>query len=112
MRGKKFGIAALVAAGGVVTGMMAAPLAVADTCDPAVTVCQGGDIAPETSSPDYAPPVVASEQYPFDDSWYFDPAGGGTVLQPLHPGAGPTPGLGGGGGGPTPGGGGGGGGHH
>jgi hypothetical protein len=99
MRGKKSGMVGLVAACGVVTGMMAAPLAVADTCDPAVTVCQGGDIAPETASPDYAPPVVAQEQYPFDDDWYFNPAGGGTVLQPEHGGGGPTPGGGGGGGG-------------
>jgi hypothetical protein len=101
-------MAALVAGLGVATAIMGAPLAAADTCDPAVTVCQGGDIAPETSSPDYAPPVVAQDQYPFDDSWYFDPAGGGTILQPLHPG-GPTPGLGGGGGHPSGGGGGGGG---
>jgi hypothetical protein len=103
MRGKNFGVAALVAAGGIVTGIMAAPLALADTCDPAVTVCQGGDIqpAPDSSSPDYAPPVVASEdQYPFDDDWYFDPAGGGTNLQPVHP-------AGGGGGAPSGGGGGG-----
>jgi uncharacterized membrane protein YgcG len=109
MRGKKPGMAALVAGLGVATAIMGAPLAAADTCDPAITVCQGGEVAPETSSPDYAPPVVASEQYPFDDSWYFDPAGGGTVLQPEH---GTNGGGGAHGGGTGGGGGGGGGGHH
>jgi len=86
MRIKKSGAAALFAATGVAAGIMAAPIAVADTCDPAVAVCQGGDIQPNNSSPDYSPPVsAADEQYPYDNEWYFNPAGGGTELQPEHP---------------------------
>ena len=79
-------MAALFAAGGVAAGIMAAPIAIADTCDPTATVCQGGDVQTNTSSPDYAPPVSASdEQYPFDSEWYFNAGGGGTALQPQHP---------------------------
>jgi hypothetical protein len=88
MRVKKSGAAALFAATGVAAGIMAAPIAVADTCDPAVAVCQGGGaVQPSnSSSPDYSPPVSATDdQYPYDSDWYFNPAGGGTVLQPQHP---------------------------
>ena len=83
----KVWVAALFAAAGLSVGVVAAPVAVADTCDPAVTVCQGGDAAaPDGSSPDYSPPVsAADEQYPYDGDWYFNPAGGGTALQPEHP---------------------------
>lgn len=71
-------MAALFAATGVAAGMMAAPIAVADTCDPTATVCQGGDVQTNTSSPDYAPPVTASdEQYPYDSEWYFASPGEG-----------------------------------
>ena len=80
---------------------MAAPIAVADTCDPAVTVCQGADVQPGGSSTDYSPSTSATdEQYPYDNEWYFNPAGGGTELQPNHPSnsGGGTPGGGGGGG--------------
>ena len=110
MRLRKFGVAALFAASGVAAGIMAAPIASADTCDPAVTVCQGGDVQPNTSSPDYAPPVsAADDQYPYDSEWYFNPAGGGTALQPEHPSTGGGGPSGGGGGAPSGGGGGGGG---
>jgi hypothetical protein len=86
MRVRKSGVAALFAATGVAAGIMAAPIAVADTCDPAVTVCQGGDVQTDNSSPDYAPPTSATDdQYPYDSEWYFNPAGGGTALQPEHP---------------------------
>jgi hypothetical protein len=99
MRVRKFAVAVLFAASGVAAGIMAAPIAVADTCDPAVTICQGGDIQTNTSSPDYSPPVsAADDQYPFDSDWYFNPAGGGTALQPDHPSTGGG-GSGGGGGG-------------
>jgi hypothetical protein len=99
MRGKKPGMAALVAGLGVATAIMGAPLAAADTCDPTATVCQGGDIT-SGPAPDAAPAVVAPEdQYPFDDSWYFDPAGGGTLLHPENPPAGHGGDGGGGGGG-------------
>lgn len=87
MRVTKFGMAAVFAATGIAAATLAAPIAVADTCDPAVAVCQGGDIQPtNTSSPDYSPPVSATDdQYPYDGDWYFNPAGGGTALQPAHP---------------------------
>jgi len=87
VRVRKHGVAALFAATGVAAGIMAAPIAVADTCDPAVAVCQGGAIVPDnSSSPDYSPPVSATDdQYPYDGDWYFNPAGGGTPLQPAHP---------------------------
>jgi hypothetical protein len=100
MRVKKSGAAALLAATGVAAGIMAAPIAVADTCDPAVAVCQGGDIQPSnSSSPDYSPPVTATDdQYPYDGDWYFNPAGGGTALQPAHPSTGGGGSSGGGGG--------------
>ena len=86
MRVKNSRVAMLVAATGVAAGIMAAPIAVADTCDPTATVCQGGDVQTNTSSPDYAPPASATDdQYPYDSEWYFNPAGGGTALQPEHP---------------------------
>ena len=89
-------VAALFAASGMAGGLAIAPVAVADTCDPAATVCQG-DVQPDISSPVASPSVMADDdQYPFDDEWYFNPAGGGTVLQPEHPSGG---GGGGGGGG-------------
>jgi hypothetical protein len=70
-------MAALFAATGVAAGIMAAPIAVADTCDPTATVCQGGDVQTNTSSPDYAPTVSApDEQYPYDNQWYFASPGG------------------------------------
>jgi uncharacterized membrane protein YgcG len=77
MRVRKSGVAALFAATGVAAGIMAAPIAVADTCDPTATVCQGGDVQTDTSSPDFAPPASATDdQYPYDNEWYFNPAGG------------------------------------
>ena len=80
MRVRKSGVAALFAATGVAAGIMAAPIAVADTCDPTATVCQGGDVQTDTSSPDYAPPASATDdQYPYDNEWYFNPAGGDNV---------------------------------
>jgi hypothetical protein len=99
MRVRRFEVAALFAATGVAAGLMTAPLAIAEPCDPAVAVCDGGDVPTDTSSPDYSPPVSASdEQYPYDGDWYFNPAGGGTELQPEHPsGGGGVPSGGGGG---------------
>jgi hypothetical protein len=86
MRVKNSRVATLVAATGVAAGIMTAPTAVADTCDPTATVCQGGDVQTNTSSPDYAPPASATDdQYPYDGDCYFNPAGGGTALQPEHP---------------------------
>jgi hypothetical protein len=77
-------MATLIAAAGVGAGILAAPIAVADTCDPAVTVCEGGDIQTDNSPQAAAPPVLADdEQYPFDDEWYFNPAGGAAACGEL-----------------------------
>lgn len=100
MRTRNVGVAAIFALASMAGGAAVAPLALADTCDPAVTVCQGGDVAPSDSASsgnEFSPQTTASDdQYPFDGDWYFNPAGGSTELQPSHP----------------SGGGGGGGGHH
>jgi hypothetical protein len=86
VRVTKSGVGVLLAATGVAAGIMAAPIAVADTCDPTVTVCQGGEVQTDNSPPAYAPPASATDdQYPYDNDWYFNPAGGGTELQPEHP---------------------------
>jgi hypothetical protein len=78
-------VAALCAAASVTVAIAAAPLAVADTCDPAVTICQGGGVQTGSSSTDYAPQVSADDdQYPTDGDWYFNPAGGSTPLQQDH----------------------------
>jgi hypothetical protein len=73
--------------------LASAPIALAQECDPTATVCQGDvDTAP-TAAP--APMVTADEQYPLDEDWYFNPAGGGTALQPNHPPGGGSAGGGG-----------------
>jgi hypothetical protein len=77
-------VAAFFATAGVAVGLGAAPAALADTCDPTATVCQG-DVDTNPAPPSAAPSVTADDQYPFDEDWYFNPAGGGTVLQPNHP---------------------------
>jgi hypothetical protein len=95
------GVALLFAAMAAALAIAAAPVAGADPpCDPAVVAC---DTPGNVDSPgnveinDSPPPVsAADEQYPFDNDWYFNPAGGGTALQPNHPSGG---GGGGGGGG-------------
>ena len=50
MRVKRFGLAALFAAAGVAVAIGAAPIAVADVCDPTASVCQGPDISQATGS--------------------------------------------------------------
>ena len=99
MRTRTFGSVALCAAAAIAPVMVAlAPVALADTCDPAVTVCQGDAVAPSDSSGgDFSPQVVAGDdQYPYDGDWYFNPAGGGTALQPEHSSGGGSSGGGGG----------------
>jgi hypothetical protein len=65
VRVRKHGVAALFAATGVAAGIMAAPIAVADTCDPAVAVCQGGAVVPDnTSSPDYSTTATGTSTPP------------------------------------------------
>ena len=81
---KKSGVAALFGAAWVSAAIMTAPAAVADECDPTASICQGPDIATDNSPPAAAPAPVP-DPYPFDDEWYFNPAGGGTPLQPNHP---------------------------
>jgi hypothetical protein len=77
MRVRKSEVAVLFAAASVAAGIVAAPIATADTCDPAATVCQGSEVQPDGSSPDYSPPASATdEQYPYDSEWYFNPSGG------------------------------------
>jgi hypothetical protein len=94
---KKFGVATLVAATSAAMAIAAAPVAVADTCDPTATVCQGGDVQTDNSPPVSAPSVSATDdQYPNDSDWYFNPAGGGTALQPSTGGGGSSGGGGGG----------------
>jgi hypothetical protein len=94
------GVAMLVAASAAAFALAAAPVASADPpCDPAVVSCGGsGNVdSPGDVEINDSPPAVAApdEQYPFDNEWYFNPAGGGTALQPNHP----SGGGGGGGGG-------------
>jgi hypothetical protein len=92
-------VAGSIAAFGAAAGMTFAPVAGADSCDPAVTICEGGDTQTSNTSPDYSPAVSTDDQYPLDGDWYFNPAGGGTVLQPEHlSGGGGASGGGGGGG--------------
>ena len=55
MRAKKIGAAALFAVAGAAVAMGAAPIAVADECDPTASVCQGPDVQATGSSPSFAP---------------------------------------------------------
>lgn len=50
MRVNQFGLAALFAAAGVAVAIGAAPIAVADECDPTASVCQGPDVSQATDS--------------------------------------------------------------
>jgi hypothetical protein len=96
MRGLKPAMGSLLAATGVAVALVVAPAALADpSCDPTATVCQG-EVQVGTGSPSVAPsPMVSDDQYPYDDDWYFNPAGGGTEMQPEHPSGGGAPGGGG-----------------
>jgi hypothetical protein len=55
MRVKQFGLAALFAVTGAAVAIGAAPIAVADECDPTATICQGSDVQNTGSSPNFAP---------------------------------------------------------
>jgi len=55
MRAKQFRLAALFAAAGAATAISAAPIAVADECDPTASICQGPDVQPTDSSLSFAP---------------------------------------------------------
>jgi hypothetical protein len=54
MRVKQFGLAALFAVTGATVAIGAAPIAVADECDPTASICQGPDVQ-SGSSPSFAP---------------------------------------------------------
>lgn len=83
MRITNTAMAALIAATGVAAGIASAPLALAQECDPTATVCEGSDVS--DGPPMAAAPSMPDENYPNDEDWYFNPAGGGTALQPSHP---------------------------
>lgn len=55
MRVKQFGLAALIAVTGAAVAIGAAPIAVADECDPAASVCQGPDVQTGSSPESFAP---------------------------------------------------------
>jgi hypothetical protein len=50
MRVNQFGLAALFAAAGVAVAIGAAPIAVADDCDPTASICQGPDLSQASDS--------------------------------------------------------------
>jgi hypothetical protein len=78
----KVGVAMFIAGTGVAAALIASPQAIADSCDPSVTVCQGNEVQPGSDQLNATPPVpVADDQYPDDADWYFNPAGGSTPLQ-------------------------------
>jgi hypothetical protein len=54
MRLDQFGLAVLFAVAGAVA-IGAAPIAVADECDPTASICQGPDVQNTGSSPSFAP---------------------------------------------------------
>ena len=55
MRVEQCGLAALFAVAGVAVAIGAAPIAVADECDPIATVCQGPEVGVTEASPSFAP---------------------------------------------------------
>lgn len=105
MRLKTSTVAGIFAAACAAAAIASAPTAFADEpCDPAVVVCDGPGTAdsPGNVQINDAPPPSDNASYPFDNDWYFNPAGGGTDLQPnnaSHSGGGGSTGGGGGGGG-------------
>ena len=58
MRVKQFGLAVLLAVTGAALAIGAAPIAVADECDPIASICQGPDVQDTSSSPSFAPAPV------------------------------------------------------
>ena len=55
MRIKQFGLTALFAVTGAAVAIGAAPIAVADECDPTATICQGADVNTGSSPNFFAP---------------------------------------------------------
>jgi hypothetical protein len=58
MRVKRFGLVALFAVTGAALAISAAPIAVADECNPINTVCQGPDVQTNKSSLTFPPAAV------------------------------------------------------
>jgi len=52
---KQFGLAAPFAVMAAAVSIGAAPIAVADECDPTASICQGPDVQATDSSPSFAP---------------------------------------------------------
>ena len=52
---KQFGLAALFAVAGAAMAIGPAPVAIADECDPAASVCQGPEVEGSGAPPDFAP---------------------------------------------------------
>jgi hypothetical protein len=104
MRLKTSTVAGFFAATCAAAAIGAAPAALADeSCDPAVVNCDapGNVDSPGNVEINDAPAPSDNESYPFDNDWYFNPAGGGTALQPndaSHSGGGGGASGGGGGG--------------
>jgi hypothetical protein len=94
---KKFGVGAIVATSCAAAAIVAAPVAVADDCDPTATVCE--NVQGNTGINASPPASATDEQYPYDNEWYFNPSGGGTPLQNNPPPASGGGGAAGGGGG-------------
>ena len=63
MQGKQLGLATLFAVAGAAAAIGAAPIAVADECNPVSTVCQGPDVQNNSSSLAFAPPAVDEPGY-------------------------------------------------
>jgi hypothetical protein len=76
MRYRTFGAAALLAAGAA-AAIVVAPAALADdSCDPAVTTCEGGATVPSSGPMDFSPAVQApADDYPADGDWFFSSPG-------------------------------------
>jgi len=78
-------VAGLFVAACAAAAIGAAPAALADeSCDPAVVDCDapGNVDSPGNVQINDSPPPSDDASYPFDNDWYFNPAGGATALQP------------------------------
>ena len=73
VRVRKHGVVALFAATGVAAGIMAAPIAFADTCDPAVAVCQGG--AHDCNQPPHVSGRASAQQVKYLKTIIGNPSG-------------------------------------
>lgn len=63
-------LAALLAVAGAAVAIGAAPIAIADECDPTATVCQGPEVSAGGGSAVASAPA-ATDQFPYDNDWYY-----------------------------------------